>query len=98
MRLREALLLIAYLGVVLWLARDHPLACEVFCFAALPAIMSVQFVEHLQLRPGAPGFGFSEKVAAYLLGFLLSLFFLVSITFIVFFSVVGLIWLCTGMY
>ncbi|MGC8638653.1 MAG: hypothetical protein ACP5XB_02105 [Isosphaeraceae bacterium] len=96
MRLRDILLFIAYLYVLLWLARVDPAASVVFGLGAPSALISYQYVEHLKLR--RKRFGFSEKVAAYLLGFLLSLFFLVCILFVLCLLAVGLIWLCTGMY
>jgi hypothetical protein len=95
MRLRDILLFIAYLCVLLWLARIDPTASVVFGLGAPSALMSYQFVEHLKLR--RKRFGLSEKVVAFLVGFLFSLFFLMSITFMLFFSAVGLIWLFTGM-
>ena len=96
MRLRDILLFIAYLCVLLWLARVDPTASILFGLGAPSALMSYQYVEYLKVR--RKRLAFIEKVSAYLLAFMLSLFFLVCILLVSCLLAVGLIGLCTGMH
>jgi hypothetical protein len=94
MPLRGTLVLIAYLCVLLWLARDYETVSIVFGLGVPSAVMAFHFVEHLKRR--GRQFTLRGKTWAYSLAFVLSLLFLLWIPFVICLVVVGLIWLFTG--
>jgi hypothetical protein len=94
MRIKSALLLIAYLCVVLGLARDYTTACFVFGLVAPPTAVSIRFVEHLKRR--GRRLTFRQRLSAYSLAFVVSLLLLTGIPFVLLLLMFGLVWQFTA--